>query len=73
MASETLKEKLHAQIEMLDDVQLSYLHEQLNDLLETDVPEAALIGIDRGLEDAKAGRMISLEEFKNRHPEWFGK
>jgi len=37
---------------------------------EAQVDAGTLAGIDRGLEDAKAGRTVSIDEFRNMVAQW---
>jgi predicted transcriptional regulator len=37
---------------------------------EVDVDDETLAAIVRGLEDAKAGRTVSIEDVQNRLPQW---
>jgi len=49
------------------------LHFEVPATDEVDVDPDALAGIDRGIQDADAGRTVSLDDARKMIPEWISK
>jgi predicted transcriptional regulator len=67
----TVKEELHRLIEGLADEHARNLLDDLRDAADVNGPpldSEARASLDRGLADISAGRVVSLEEFENKHP-----
>ena len=67
----TVKEELHRLIEGLPDEHARELLDDLQDAADVNGPPVdseTCASLDRGLADIKAGRVVSLEEFENKHP-----
>ena len=72
------KEKIHSKIDSIDDDDFLIA---INDILENGIPlpddilsnESFLQSIERGLEDVKDGRVITLEQSNNEIDEWLSR
>lgn len=67
----TVKEELHRLIEGLPDEHARELLDDLQDAADVDGPpldSEIRASLDRGLADISADRVVSLEEFENKHP-----
>ena len=67
----TVKEELHRLIEELEDDHARELLDDLKDAADANGPpldSETRASLDRGLADIAADRVISLEEFENKHP-----
>lgn len=71
---ELQKEQLHYRIEAIDDEKLL---QKILDLVNEEAPvykvsDAQRAAIQRGLDDVKAGRVTSDEDFQKELDEWLG-
>lgn len=67
----TVKEELHRLIEGLADEHASELLNDLQDAADVNGPpldSETRASLDRGLADIATDRVVSLEEFENKHP-----
>jgi len=67
----TVKEELHRLIEGLPDEHARELLDDLQDAADVNglpLDFGARASLDRGLADISADRVVSLEEFENKHP-----
>jgi hypothetical protein len=67
----TVKEELHRLIEGLADEHARELLDDLQGAAEVNDPPldaGTRASLDRGLADISADRVVSLEEFENKHP-----
>ena len=67
----TVKEELHRLIEGLADEHARELLDDLQDAADVNGPPLdaeAGASLDRGLADIAADRVVSLEEFEDKHP-----
>jgi hypothetical protein len=67
----TVKEELHRLIEGLPDEHARELLDDLRDAADVNGPpldSETSASLDRGLADISANRIVSLEEFENKHP-----
>ena len=67
----TVKEELHRLIEGLADEHARDLLDDLRDAADANGPppdSETLASLDRGLADISADRVVSLEEFEDKHP-----
>jgi hypothetical protein len=67
----TVKEELHRLIEGLADEHARELLNDLQDAADVNGPpldSETRASLDRGLADISADRVVSLEEFENKHP-----
>jgi hypothetical protein len=67
----TVKEELHRLIEGLPDEHARELLDDLRDAADGNGPPLdpeTRASLDRGLADISADRVVSLEEFENKHP-----
>ena len=66
-----VKEELHRLIEGLDDEHARELLDDLQNAADVNGPPLDFqtrASLDRGLADISADRVVSLEEFENKHP-----